>query len=158
VRRSFGLPVLTLAAMIASGCASLPPVPPAYRVSVLDEPQNHRFVFRFVSSDDRDLCLDADNWPTVYDNVVSSGLELITATGTIRARSEVFLDAGMGCGRSRVRDCGVRRVEAHGTREVALDYMLFGDPETLAKDAAKHFDLHPNFPNVEVCRPAHLSR
>ncbi|MFT3996144.1 MAG: hypothetical protein QM667_01965 [Asticcacaulis sp.] len=150
--------VLVLSLFIAlSACALFPaPTPPTYMFRVKDEPQNHRFVFEFESQDDRALCISADAWAFVSNDGSYAGPHTLqTKSGPSTAKQIFFTDAGMVCALTKQPDCGTTRVEPGQSLRTEVPYAYFGDPESLAKDASKHFDLHKDYPFVKVCESRH---
>lgn len=146
--------ILASVILLVSGCASVPPpAPPAYTFRIVDEPENRRFVFEFVSQDDRALCVNADEWTFVSaKGAVAGAYTLRTLNGPVEAKAIYFEDAGMVCGRSKNPDCGTIRVEPRQGLRTEVGYDLFPNPDELATDVTKRFDLHPDYPFVSVCK------
>ncbi|WP_126422268.1 hypothetical protein [Asticcacaulis excentricus] len=139
---------------ILSACASTPvPAPPAYTFRVVDEPQDRRFVFEFVSQDDRALCVSGDDWAFVNkEGALAGPNRLQTASGPLKAKAQFYTDAGLVCGLTRTLDCGKIRVEPRQELRTEVGYELFPNAETLVSDKNKHFILHPDYPFVSVCK------
>jgi hypothetical protein len=99
---------------------------PRYKVEILDQPAEKRFLITLKSFDSRPLCLGVEQWPNVRGQVDtgSKRAKLESAKGTYLARDENF--------GSCLGDACIIHLAPRSSIRGFINYAEFGDPSVIA--------------------------